>query len=131
MLKLEMEFKDIKQLQEFLNSLNNVPAVGAVTSSKDFGYSVLATSEVRAAQKEKNAEVTKAVEDIAIESTGAPDFAAVKNAVLKLSQAKGREAAIAVLAQFADKNGKPCEKVTAVLEANYVSLFEKAKEATV
>lgn len=127
--KIEFHFEDVKKAQDFLNNLNNVPAVHTASHSSDkFARSAVTSPEVVAEQKQKNAEVTAAVEKIAV-AEGAPDFAAVKKAVLTLSQAKDSDTARAVLKQFNDKNDKPCEKVTAVAESDYPALLDAVKAA--
>ena len=54
------------------------------------------------------------------------DFSTIKTVVLELGKID-REEAIIVLKQFNDKNGKPCERVTAVLEADYAALYGVSK----
>lgn len=112
-IKLELSFKDFDELQKFL----------------DYREQRLKDQHPPLGNKKLTdiVEAMPVAETVAPSVEGAPDFTAVKNAVLKYAETHKREEALAVLAKFNDKNGAPCTKVTAVLEKDYAALLEAVK----
>jgi hypothetical protein len=127
MIKLEITFDSLNDLQGFLTkSLSGHGVAPKREEHKVSGATAITEDGVITEVYVDSGTIQSSSGMVTL---GAPDFAAVKQAILELSKAKGRDAALAVLGQFADKNGAKCEKVTAVLEKDYAGLLEAAKSA--
>lgn len=57
--------------------------------------------------------------------TEAPSvFAQIKHALQQVNEVQGMDAVMGLLSSFKDKDGKPCSRISAVLEADYPKFIE-------
>ena len=54
-------------------------------------------------------------------------FNDIKIQILNVAKEKGRQSSLEILQKFLDVNGKPCEKITALLEKDYADVMAEAK----
>lgn len=82
---------------------------------------------VKKTKKENLAPVAVAETIVEVKDTNGVTFNDIKIQILNVAKEKGRNASLEILQKFLDVNGKPCEKITSLLEKDYAAVMTLAK----
>lgn len=133
MYTLNITFPDYDQLKLYIDRLGSAPTTEDILKAAKTPAKI-ETRKIKSDAMSAEAELKVedgAITEIKISTPGVEGsyaFTDVKQAILDLAKAKGRNASLEVLKQFQDKNGVVCEKVTAVKEADYAKLIGEVQK---